>query len=289
MSNTILVTFCIFAIIIVGHLYIKNILIKNNRSNIDHNILTHKKVTFGNENIKYIPNNDTIKQLNDINPPDNIVIDNNNNNNNNPLENELKNHIDSIYTSDSIVYDEKHYKKDTLSGYAENTINGFSQFGDNTDYYPYSTNERKLINKYNNHSSSHFTDDNFDIGSFFNDNQEFNDTTSPFVDNSKYNDVKSELDKSNILVAPPLVDEGYGSNVNCDPYNNFLNKNNKELNKHLVNNDVVNVDGQSLESWQYNNENVINGGQIKDGLRAFTGFDEIYSDVNNVTEGKCHQ
>ena len=283
MSNTILVTLCILAIIFVGHLYIKNILIKPNKMAVNSPVNPQKKVTFGESQIKYFPENATIRNLNNITPPDNISIINNDD----PLENVLKNHIDSIYTSDKIVYDEKLYKKDTLSGYADDTMSSFSHFGSNTDYFPYNKGERKAINKYNIQSPAHFTDDNFDLGSFFNDNQEFNDTTSPFVDNSKYNQVKGYLDKSNVLIAPPLVDST--SDVKCDPYNNILNKNSDQLNKSIVNSDIVNVDGQSLESWQYSGENINNGGQISDGLSAFNGFNDIYSGIENVTEGKCHQ
>lgn len=281
-NNTILVTLCIIAIIFVGHLYIKNIMLKSNDTvpNMD----PKRKVSFGDKQVRFIPSNDTIRNLNNVVPPDNIVI-----NNSDPLENELKNHIDSIYTSDKIVYDEKLYKKDTLSGFSDDTMSSFSHFGSNTDYFPYNTTNREKINKYNKDSPAHFTDDNFDIGSFFNDNQEFNDTTSPFVDNSKYNKVKGVLDQSNVLVAPPLVNNGSDPNVMCDPYNDILNKNPGQLNKTLVNSEVVDVSGLSLDSWQYSNENVINGGQIADGLSGFNGFNDIYSGINNVSEGKCNQ
>ena len=286
MSNTILIVLCIVSIIIIGHLYIKNMAINPHHKpkNPFQRDSSNKKVTFGDKEIRYIPGNETLQVINDIVPPDNIII----NDHNDELKNTLKDHIDSIYESDSIIYDEKVYKKDTLSGKPDDTQQSFSHFGSNTDYFPYNKNEREKINKYNKQSPAHFTDDNFDLGSFFNENQEFNDTTSPFVDNSKYNQVKQELNQSNVLVAPPLVNDGIDPQVNCDPYNNIMNSN-RQLNKELINKSVVDVDGLSLESWQYSNENINNGGAIVDGLSAFNGFNDIYSDIQNVSEGKCHQ
>ena len=285
-NNTILVTLCIIAIICVGHLYIKNVILRNSGDSPSfNNINPRKKVTFGDKQIRLIHNNDTINNLNCIVPPDNIII-----NSNEPLELELKNHIDSIYNTDKIVYDEKFYKKDTLTGFSEDTMSSFSQFGGSTNYYPYTNQNRKKINKYNKDSDAHFTDDNFDLGSFFNDNQQFNDTTSAFVDNSKYNKVKNILDKSNVLIGPPLINDGnIEPNVNCDPYNNILNSNNFKLNQLPISSEVVDVDGLSLESVQYSDENINNGGHLPNGLSGFNGFNDIYSEVENVSVGKCHQ
>ena len=303
MSNSFIVVVTILIIVIIGHLYIKNMVLndesnnsntnnnnsnnnnsnnsKSNNSKSNNSNLNDKKVSFGESTVRLIPDNNTLNDINSITPPTNIKISDT------TLESELKNHIDSIYKPDKIIYNEKVYKKDTLSGYSDNTLNSFSEFKSNTDYYPYNTDERKLINKYNKYSSSHFTDDNFDLSSFFDNNQQFNDTTSAFVDNGKYKRVKGELNKSNTLLAPPLINEGEP----CQPYNQKIgNKTQAELNKGLISSQVVNVDGQSLESWQYDDENVMNGGNISNGLQGYSGFDDIYSNINNEEAlNKCLQ
>ena len=220
MGNTLIVVGTILIIVIIGHLYIKNMVLNDNNDNNYNNVQNvnlnetniDKKVSFGENTIRLIHNNQTLTDINSITPPDNINISET------PLESQLKEHIDSIYKPEKIVYNEKVYKKDTLTGYAEKTLNSFSDFGSNTDYYPYNKNERNLINKYNNHSSAHFTDDNFDLNSFFNKNQRFNDTTSAFVDNAKYDNVKGELNKSNTLIAPPLIVD----DTPCQPYNQVI-------------------------------------------------------------------
>lgn len=276
MSNTCLIVICISVIIIVGHLYIKNMLIRNPIKSTFIN--KNKKVTFGLDSVKYIPkeSNHTLNSVNSITPPDNIVIKECS------LESELKNHIDSIYKPEKIVYDESFYKKDSLTGYSDNKHISFSQFKDNTDYYPYNKDDRELINKYNNFSSAHFTDDNVDISTFYDDNKQFNDTTSAFVDNCKYD--KNELKRQDTLISPPLI-----KNENeCQQYNTVL-KNKKDYNKGLITNEIVDVSGEQLESWQYQDEKVINGGQITNGLHGFNGFNDEYSVIKNEDIDNCEQ
>ena len=153
--------------------------------------------------------------------------------------------------------------------------------------YPYTMNNRKLVNKYNNYNTAHFTDDNFDLSTFFNENnKEFNDTTSPFVDNSNSTKVADLIDSRNTLIAPDLVE---GADSKCDPFATAINKNHNDLNKSLSDNDYVNVNGLNLESWNYNDEKIINGGTDNNGLQGFSGFSDDFSSIDNEQLGQCMQ
>jgi len=291
MGNIVLVVLFILVIVGLGHLYIKNVLLNNTgKGNVNTikpeltNQINNKQVTFGDKEVRYIPNNDTLNKMNNITPPDNIIL------NEAPLEleSQLQNHIDSMYVPEKIVYNEEMFKKDNLGGYSKdsNLTTSFSDFSDNTNYYPYKKNDRELINKYNEHSESHFTDDNIDLNSFFDRNQRFNDNTSAFVDGSEINRPSTRTNKE--LIGPPIIN----SEEMCDPYNR-VTTNDNILNNNITNSEIVDVNGEQLESWNYSNEKVINGGKIHDGLGGFQGFgSEIYSNISDFskdTEGKCMQ
>lgn len=283
----------------MGHLYLKNVLTNNNvtsnitnKSNKSNN---HKIVTFGGKDqIRYIPNNETLKKIGVLTPPpDNILMQKADNqcsdliSNNNNMEDILSKHVDSMYQPEDIIYNEKLYKKDSLSGNPDNSDLAFSNFKDTTDYYPYKMNNRELVNKFNNYNKAHFTDDNFDLSTFFNENnKEFNDTTSAFVDNANSTQIKDLIDSRNVLVAPELIP---GADSKCDPYATSINKNHQELNKSLLSNNVVNVNGLNLESWNYENEKEINGGKDSNGLQGYTSFNDEYSTISNEQLGQCMQ
>ena len=292
--NALIISVCIIVIIIMGHLYLKNILTNTNQGL--HNILgkSNKSVTFDNkENVRYIPNNETLKKIALLTPPpDNILMQKADNQcseltSNDNMNQILSNHVDTMYQPEDIVYNEKMYKKDSLSGNPDKSDLAFSNFKDTTDYYPYTMNNRELVNKFNNYNTAHFTDDNFDLSTFFNENnKEFNDTTSAFVDNANSTQIKDLIDSRNTLIAPELVE---GADSKCDPFASTINKNHEQLNKPLVSNNIVSVNGLNLESWNYENEKEINGGKDANGLQGYSSFDDEFSSIDNEQIGQCMQ
>ena len=92
------------------------------------------------------------------------------------------------------------------------------------------------------------------------------------------------MKRQDTLISPPLIE----NENECQRYNTVI-KNEKEP-KALLTKEIVDVSGEQLESWQYNDEKIINGGHITKGLHGFNGFnDNDFSLVKNDDLEVCLQ
>ena len=185
-------------------------------------------------------------------------------------------YIRNLYQSDPITDNENYLNKDIISPNPTNTTE--LRFVEENDEKAWSDVE---VSQHPKFYTSKFNNELTNTSGFFKDNQ-FNDKTSPYSENNlpdrcSYNNNNEIIcDFNNKLqnIPPKLI------NSENQLINNIGNEN---IYKNKISSEFSTINGNNYQSWNYNDEIIINGADFMDGLSGYdTNFNSSNLDLDSI-------
>ena len=137
------------------------------------------------------------------------------------------------------------------------------------------------VSQHPKHYKSNFNNELTNVSGFFK-NHQFNDKTSAYSENHlpdrcRYNENNETICEFNDKLEniPPRL-------INSD--NQLINNiGNENIFKNKVSSEIINIDGNNFQSWDYNDERIINGGDFMENVSGNeTNFNSMNLDLDSI-------
>ena len=128
-------------------------------------------------------------------------------------------------------------------------------------------------------------------GLFFNEKNQFNDITSPQAVNNlpdrcflnKDNEVLCNFNNRLQNIPPKLIENPQDNKVI-----NSIGQGGGDIFKSVASENVVSIQNNPLQVWEYENEKVMNGGELYEGVSASSSNNEEHLQLTNVPKNSVY-
>jgi hypothetical protein len=188
------------------------------------------------------------------------------------------NHNDNISNNNDIIYDKKYLKHDIISPNPDGTTESYHIASE-----PGKSWTDENVSQHPKYYRKNFENERTNVGEFFNKQNNLVDNTSPqslsqLPDRCMINTNNQILcDFNNKLQNIPP--KSYHSNKEL--INSIGQENNFNI-QSVTNKNITNVNNNNYNSWSFDNEKTLNGGDFYNGIKPSSQLNEVQLNIENL-------